>query len=130
MSDVTGTRARPRLVYENGRWNGKTVREWLPSVVDRIVAKFDPVKIVLFGSLARGAEDRDSDIDLLVVLDAVAQEDKLHVELALRRATKAIPVPTDFVVTDVAEMERLGDIVGYVFRPALSEGEVVYERPR
>lgn len=51
--------------FENGRYNGRTLPEWLPDIVDRVVAEFDPVKIILFGSLARGDEDRGSDIDLL-----------------------------------------------------------------
>jgi hypothetical protein len=27
------------------------LRDWLPEVVGRIVAEFDPVKVILFGSL-------------------------------------------------------------------------------
>jgi predicted nucleotidyltransferase len=37
-------------------------------MVERIVAKFHPLRIVLFGSRARGTDTPDSDIDLLVVL--------------------------------------------------------------
>lgn len=129
MSDAADATSPRAVVYENGRWNGRTVRQWLPELVDAVVRRADPVRVVLFGSLARGHEDRDSDIDLLVVVDQVAPEDKRDLQVELRRATSHVPAPADFVVTDVAELERLGDIVGYVFRPALREGEVVYERP-
>lgn len=118
--------SRPSVVFENGRYNGRTLREWLPDLVDHIVAGFDPVKIIVFGSLARQEEDRGSDIDVLVILPQV--DDKLEAMAALRRATNDIPVPKDFVVSDPAEIEELGDVVGYVYRPALREGTVVYER--
>jgi hypothetical protein len=35
----------------------------------------------------------------------------------------------DVFVTDPSEIERLGDVVGYILRPALREGKVVHERP-
>jgi len=72
-----------RVVFEDGRYNGRPLRHWRPEVVDRIVAEFDPVKIILFGSLSRGDEDRDSDIDLLVILPQV--DDKLEDDCAATR---------------------------------------------
>ncbi|MCD6211638.1 MAG: nucleotidyltransferase domain-containing protein, partial [Sulfurovum sp.] len=35
-------------------------------MVDRIVERFQPDKVILFGSHARGEADPDSDIDLLI----------------------------------------------------------------
>jgi predicted nucleotidyltransferase len=57
MSD---SRTRP-FIYK-----GKTLEEWLPSVVERVAENFDPLRIVLFGSLARGEVGYDSNIDLLL----------------------------------------------------------------
>ena len=37
-------------------------------MVKRIVKKFDPEQIILFGSHARGEAGPDSDVDLLVVM--------------------------------------------------------------
>lgn len=36
-------------------------------VVDRITKGYKPEKIILFGSVARGEEQKDSDIDLLII---------------------------------------------------------------
>ncbi len=36
------------------------------TMVERIVARFQPARILLFGSRARGAANRWSDVDLLV----------------------------------------------------------------
>jgi predicted nucleotidyltransferase len=37
--------------------------------VDRLVAEFQPERVVLFGSHAEGTPTTDSDVDLLVILD-------------------------------------------------------------
>ncbi len=109
-------------------YEGKTIEEWLPSVVERVVERFDPLKVVLFGSLARGEANYDSDIDLLVVFDSVELENKRELTLEIRRALAEIPVPVDVIVTDVEEIDRQGHIVGTVLRPALREGTLMYER--
>lgn len=41
-------------VYADGRWNGRTLREWLPDVIADLVRVAQPVKLILFGSVARG----------------------------------------------------------------------------
>ena len=98
-------------------------------VVRRIVAGFDPVRVILFGSLARGEGTRHSDADLLVVFEEVRREDKRPLTVEIRRALSGIPLAKDIVVTDLEEIERRGHIVGTVLRPALREVKVLYERP-
>lgn len=109
-------------------YEGKTLEEWLPSVVERVVGRFDPRKVVLFGSLARGETNHDSDIDLLVVFDHVEWENKRELTVEIRRALAHFPVPKDIIITDVDEIERRGHLVGPILRPALEEGRIVYER--
>jgi predicted nucleotidyltransferase len=109
-------------------YEGKTLEEWLPAVVERMVEQFDPLKVIIFGSLARGEMGYHSDIDLLVVFDHVEWENKRNLTVDIRRAIAGIPVPVDVIVTDVDEIDRQGHIVGTVLRPALREGTVVYER--
>ena len=92
----------------------------------RIVRDYDPVKIILFGSHARGEAGPESDIDLLVVLPEVAN--KRQAAVAIRRVLRDLPAPKDIVVTTPEEIARRGDLVGTVLRPALSEGKVLYER--
>ena len=110
---------------------------WLPlqEAVERIVAGFDPLKIVLFGSLARGEYRPESDVDLLVVIPdsggSVSDKhgyDKHEVTVEILRALKDLPFPKDVVVTTPEEIDRRGDLVGTVLRPALREGRVLYER--
>lgn len=105
-------------------YEGRTLYEWLPAVVERV----DPLKVIVFGSVARGKVNYDSDIDLLVVFDHVEWEGKRELTVEISRAIAGIPVPVDVIVTDVYEIRRTGHIVGTVLRPALREGTVVHER--
>jgi uncharacterized protein len=109
-------------------YEGKTLHEWLPAVVERVVERFDPLQVILFGSLARGEANYHSDVDLLVVFDHIERENKRELTVEIRRALARVPVPVDVVVTDIDEIDRQGHIVGTVLRPALREGKVIYER--
>ena len=99
--------------------------EAIPLVVQRIVERFHPLRVVLFGSHARGDARPDSDVDLLVVLAEVGNRREATVEIL--RTLSDLRVAVDVVVATPEEMERCGNIVGTVFRPALREGRVLYE---
>ena len=99
-----------------------TVRE----IVDRIVSGFSPLKIILFGSRARGSAAADSDVDLLVVTDRPGSKRKQAVAIDLALAD--IRVAKDVVVVGAEELERDRDVVGTIAYPAWREGIVLYER--
>lgn len=120
---VTNEAGERLFLYE-----GRTLDEWLPEVVERIVERFDPLKVILFGSVARGEADYHSDIDLLVVFDKVEWENKRKLTVDVLRALADFPVAKDVVVTDLDEIARRGDLVGSILRPALRYGKVLYER--
>jgi predicted nucleotidyltransferase len=44
-------------------------QETIQQVVDDIVKGVDPVKVILFGSCARGTQSADSDLDIFVVAE-------------------------------------------------------------
>jgi predicted nucleotidyltransferase len=118
---------RQRLVSGSVRWDGRTLREWVPEVVEDIVSTVDPVKIILFGSVLRGEAGADSDLDLLVVLDELDPGDRARLMGEIRFAIGA-PMAIDVFVTDVEECERRRDVVGSLHYWPLREGEMVYER--
>lgn len=109
------------------RYDGKMLAEWLPGVVAELVAACDPLKVILFGSLARADDGPDSDIDLVVVLPKVDPATRHELMTRLQLAITA-PVPVDVFPTDPREYERRKDVLGsFLYWPA-REGRVLYER--
>lgn len=106
-----------------------SIDPWLTTIVGRIVRLVDPVRIILFGSRARGDQRLDSDYDLLVILDTV--DDRRATQIAIRRSFDDLPVGSDVLVAPVEEVE--GRVPG---RPmgatywALQEGRSIYDRGR
>ena len=100
--------------------------ERLPEIKRRILAASDPEKIILFGSYARGDFGPDSDLDLLVIIEGVdtPRAESVH----LRRSLRGLLVPVDIVVATPEQVERHRNTVGLIYRSALEEGTVLYER--
>jgi predicted nucleotidyltransferase len=59
----------------------KVLPDELDTVVHEIVARFRPHKIILFGSYAYGTPTKDSDLDLLVILDTPLNETEQAVRI-------------------------------------------------
>ena len=95
-------------------------------MVDRIIGRFQPSRVVLFGSRSRGDANEGSDIDLLVVMSNVP--DKRRAAIEIRRSLGDLPVSKDIVVATPDEIARRGHVVGTVLHAALREGTVGYER--
>ena len=109
-------------------WGGRSLRDWVPDLVAAMVDNFDPVKILLFGSVSDGSDGPDSDIDLLVVLDDAALTMRRRLMVDLRRASRNIAAPHDLLVTSIDDFERNQNSPGTTeFEPA-QHGVVVYER--
>ena len=99
----------------------------ISTMVDRIVGRFQPARVVLFGSQARGTAKEWSDVDLLVVMDNVPNKRRVAVEI--RRSLGDLPISKDIVIATPDEITRRGHVVGTVLRAALREGTIVYQRP-
>jgi len=93
--------------------------------VRRIVATAHPVRIILFGSHARGDAGRDSDMDLLVVERDVP--DRYAEMVRLHRALRGLILPVDILVIGEREFGEWADTPGSVYCAARREGKVLYE---
>ena len=96
------------------------------AAVERIVEVADPLRVLVFGSYARGEAARGSDLDLLVVLPHV--EHRRDATVALRRALADLDVPKDVVVTSADEARRRADSPWHIVGLALRQGREVYSR--
>lgn len=104
-----------------------TTREKIDEMVRRIVERFQPEKIILFGSHARGMAGPDSDVDLLVVMKVSGSRRQKAVEIGVE--VKDIRLPKDIIVVQPEAFEWRRDVVGTIEWPAAREGKVLYARP-
>ena len=96
----------------------------LDAVVKRIVDAVRPLRIVVFGSAARGEAGADSDIDVLVVMpDGTNRRETMHY---LHTQFFGLPVAVDVVVATPSDLERHGRSPGLIYRTILDEGRELY----
>jgi len=90
----------------------------------RVVNAVHPLKVVLFGSRARGDERAGSDIDFLVVVPDGADRNGLYRDAYTGMI--GLGTPADILLIEETQFQlRKNDKYSVVF-PALREGRVVY----
>lgn len=105
----------------------RTAADHISPMVKRIVKRFHPQQIILFGSHARDEAGPDSDVDLLVVMSYEGSaRDKT---LEIREALHDILVSKDIIVTSPEDFAWRKDVVGTIEWPAAREGKVLYAHP-
>jgi predicted nucleotidyltransferase len=89
----------------------------------QLAERFQPERIILFGSYAYGTPHEESDVDLLVVMPARNQID------AAIRLTLAFesPFSLDLIVRTPAKLRRGLDDGDWFLREIITRGKVLYE---
>ncbi len=103
----------------------------IEQVVETIRDRYQPEKIILFGSRVWGGGDSESDLDVLVI----KQSDKREVErirevsrLVRRFQQRPYLLPLDILVKTPQEIEERLAIGDDFIREIVDRGRVVYER--
>ena len=96
----------------------------LDRLVEAIVDKVSPRRIILFGSAARGDAQGESDIDLLVVVSEGVH--RRRTAQRLYREISGVGVSFDLVVANTRDLEEHKDNDGLIYKTALQEGREVY----
>jgi predicted nucleotidyltransferase len=92
--------------------------------VRQIAHKFDPDKIILFGSYAYGQPHEWSDVDILVVMPARNQIDQaLRIKLGVEA-----PFSLDLIVRTPSRLQRDWADGDWFLREILAKGKVLYEK--
>lgn len=99
---------------------------WLRSeALPRIVGRFNPSRIILFGSFAWGEPNAASDIDLCVVLGGQREEmDFFRTSAAIEASIPRGPHRLEVIAYTPKQIERARRIP--FFARILSEGKVLY----
>jgi len=105
----------------------RRIPDWaIQHVVDQIVQKFSPTKVILFGSYAKGTVRPESDVDLLVVMSTKKEGEE---SLRIRQAIEC-PFGLDLIVRSPRTLARRLKMGDYFLREAVNQGKVLYESAR
>lgn len=96
----------------------------IEEVKNRIVEKFHPEKIILFGSYANGKPDDESDLDLLIIqrTDLPKKERRPFIRKELREFKLAM----DLLIYTPDEVDYWKDTPSAFVTQVLKEGKVLY----
>ena len=94
------------------------------AAIERIVAAVRPLRILAFGSRARGNAAPESDLDLLVVLPKGTPE--AGVSNRIQDALEGLLLCIDVIVIEEARFERLRGALNTLYREADREGIELY----
>ena len=88
---------------------GREVDALIPKMVSVLAERFDPVKVILFGSRARGEQRPDSDVDLLVVLPSIDEGDRRTARAAVSASIAHLgrAVPKDVLLATQADLDMV-----------------------
>jgi predicted nucleotidyltransferase len=104
----------------------RQLQKTIDQMVQRIVERFHPDQVILFGSHARETAGPDSDVDLLVVMPVAGS--KCEKQLEVRLALHDFKVPKDIIITTPEDFAWRKTIPGTIERPAGRDGKVLYAR--
>jgi HEPN domain-containing protein len=115
---------RPSRRMHSARPSKAVPRDLLDPVVDY----FRPQRVILFGSQARGEASRDSDLDLLVIVDDNTPPEKLHWQdgFGAYRSKR----DADIFPMRAEDFERNRAVVNTLAAEADADGIVVYGSPK
>jgi len=96
----------------------------LRRLVDQIVAAVHPLRIILFGSAARGEAGCESDLDVLVVVPD--GQHCRHVAQHLHQQLRNVGCSVDILVATPSILERHKDNIGLIYKTILEDGKEIY----
>lgn len=108
--------------------NDEDMQTALNEIVERLIERYAPDQIVLYGSLAWGEPHADSDIDLLIVkeTDETPLQRRVHVRRLVAQPDRRVPFSPLVVTPD--ELEQRLSLGDPFYRQILTDGTVLYAR--
>ncbi len=95
-------------------------------IVSKIAVKFNPNKIILFGSYAAGNPTNDSDLDLLVIKETNRPRHKRSFDI--QKSLIGSMIPIDILVYTTQEFEKEKKEKNSFLYSAIQTSKILYER--
>lgn len=100
--------------------DSKTIERLVASITEVV----QPLRIILFGSAARGEMQVGSDIDVLVVMPEGTHR-RRTAQLLYQRIS-GMGAPVDILVATPQDLEKYQDNIGLIYHNVLQEGREIY----
>jgi predicted nucleotidyltransferase len=98
----------------------------ISELINKIATGYNPDKIILFGSYAKGTANEDSDVDLLVIKESnLPRPDRTF---QVRKMLYGMMIPIDILVYTPIEIEESQKSKINFLNEVLTTGKTVYER--
>ena len=104
----------------------KTHQKEIKKVVNQIIKKYKPEKVILFGSFAWGKPTADSDVDLFIVKKSKKTIGRRHLELDRLLSKRNIPL--DFLVYTPKELNKRLKLGDFFIKNINEQGKILYEK--
>lgn len=98
----------------------------IDDIRERLIAEYDPDRIILFGSAAQGTSRRGSDIDLMIVKETDKRPLDRRIEVETLLSDRMIPV--DVLVYTPDEVRQLYSLGSPFVEEVVETGRVLYMR--
>lgn len=101
-------------------------QEQIEKILTIIVNKYEPEKVILFGSYAYGNPGKDSDLDLLVVKDTNLPRHKRAREIR-KHIWGLTEIPKDIIVYTQKEIDDWAEVKEAFITNIVTKGKILYE---
>ncbi len=99
----------------------------IDEVKNRLVKTYDPIAIYIFGSYAWGTPTKDSDLDLVIVVDK-SDEKSYKRPISGYKALRGLNISKDIIVYTKEEFDRRSKEITTLVYKIKEEGKVLYAR--
>jgi len=106
----------------------KTYENEIAEITEKIIKGYNPEKIILFGSAAKGELRKDSDADFFIIKDT--EERFFNRCRAVRRLIRGREIPVDIIVYSPKEVNHALEIGSFFTEDIIKNGKVLYEKER
>jgi len=92
-----------------------------------ILEEITPIQIILFGSYAKGNQDENSDIDIMVLLkEEISRREKLNILTRIEKRFLILKYPIDLIIKSIESFKSYSNYVGTINYDAAREGKILW----
>ena len=96
-------------------------------IKNTILEEITPYQILLFGSYAKGLQNEESDIDLMILLkEKISRKEKLQILFKIENRFLNLDYRIDLLLKNLQDYNEFKDYIGTVNYDVAKEGKVLW----